>query len=60
MHNQDCTKCLFYDVCSRRRGCEHYAPCTEEEEQEMLDAFIESEREEYRSQWRAYLPEEFE
>lgn len=54
-----CRTCLFQQVCQSRTGCEGYAPCGEDEEYEALDAYIEQRRIDYHSEWRSYVPEEF-
>lgn len=56
----ECDRCLFYAVCKQNRHCvcaEYYNP---EEEDTLIDEYIESERMIFRSLWNRYMEESYE
>ena len=61
MNKQRCYDCLFADSCSFRNRlecCEYY--CSTEDDEEVLDTYIEARRREFYREWFAYTREDYE
>lgn len=61
MNKQRCYDCLFADSCSYRNRlecCEYY--CSTEDDEEVLDTYIEARRREFHAEWFAYTREDYE
>lgn len=55
----ECDSCLFYAVCNKKRHCvcaEYYNP---DDDNDLLDEYIESERIIFRSIWNQYMEETY-
>lgn len=53
MSNRSCQYCLFFEQCSASRPCQHYSPTEPEDD----DDLIERGREQFATEWRAYMAE---
>lgn len=61
MNKQKCKNCLFEDNCpyrNRLECCEYY--CSIEDDEEILDTYIEDRRKEFHKEWFAYTRREYE
>lgn len=50
-----CSECYYYGTCGGVEDCLDYMPLTEEEEDRLLDEYIELERERFRLEWARYV-----
>lgn len=62
MHKRNCMECALGEMCSARnlRECIEYLAQYGEVDDDMMDKYIESRREEFRKEWFAYVGEDCE
>lgn len=55
--NKRCRSCYYFGMCTSSKRCDDYTPIREEDE-EMIDEFIEDERIEFYKEWFTYIEED--